>query len=368
MAQLAVGSALSACAEDDEVIVADNGDKPIGDWPADPRLRVLPPEQEALPMPDNWERALAAARGNWIYVLGDKHRLVATSFRRVFAEAQRSDLVCHQFCRFYQALAVEPLQARAEELAGAPGVLSIEAVHGRREELSSWRALRTWRRDVTYHPELPMLYNSLVHRRVVDAAKERVGRFFVGPAPDVASSLQMLASTAKFVRLGIPGVVIQIPGAPVHWSTGAAQQLGGLLANRFVTELKPANGSNPVLPPLICTTVHDTLSAFATARPELGVTPRWSYLAIAAAREIETHRTQERWSIHRDMLVASYRAHPSLVPGALQIAASLGKRLVAFGRSARSRLVAPGLAAEPPKAVCLSEAIELVEQIVRRVS
>jgi hypothetical protein len=61
---------------DVEFVVADNSDAPdiMNDFMAgvhDSRIRYLPSIDRVLPMEDNWERVMEAARGEWVVFIGD---------------------------------------------------------------------------------------------------------------------------------------------------------------------------------------------------------------------------------------------------------------------------------------------------------
>lgn len=83
LARLAAEAALVAADGDCEIVLADNSDQPVAIDSRDPRLRYLPPPPAVLSMPDNWERALAAARGEWVMLLADKYMLVQGEIGRL---------------------------------------------------------------------------------------------------------------------------------------------------------------------------------------------------------------------------------------------------------------------------------------------
>ncbi|WP_420408243.1 glycosyltransferase family 2 protein [Hoeflea sp.] len=72
----AVRHMLASGRDDFEILLGDNSDdpEPLADFvsqTADPRLRLLSPEEKPLSMQDNWERLPPHCRGEWISIIGD---------------------------------------------------------------------------------------------------------------------------------------------------------------------------------------------------------------------------------------------------------------------------------------------------------
>ena len=316
---LAVEAALRGLGPDDELVLADNGDAPL-DLPApsssDPRLRHLRPDPRPLSMPDNWERALQAARGEWLLLLADKYMLVpgALAALRRRLDAQPSlRLATYGYAVLRQALPpgrdrdpVE-LRARGGELRW-PANLGETDVRGARAQFAALYA------TLSYPRRHPMLYTALVHRDVIAAGLRR-GRYFVGSCPDVASAAQLLAACDAYLDTHLPLVMVQYPGEAAAWSTGAATVAGADLSRRFFGELGDAGRREPI-ERLVAGAILETLVAFAAARPDLAESTRvsWGEFAKQAAREIEALPLLSRPAWHLRLL-DYLRRRGALTPG-----------------------------------------------------
>lgn len=210
-----------------ELIVCDNSDGPDADSTAamirtlhDPRFRYVRTSGQ-LSMPDNWERACAEARGEYVGILTD---------RSVF----RRDALCviHDEIR----------------RTGTPLVTWYPDAYGRDPDGRQFR-----RRPVTFgryrqesakilnyflhgHPKhgtkvLPKLLNSVCHRSVLDEIRATAGRCCPPVCPDYTSGYLMLAHTDSFLLIDEGLFVLCGVG------NGSSFRRRGALADRFMKEL-----------------------------------------------------------------------------------------------------------------------------------
>jgi len=281
-----VEAALAAADSASEIVVADNSDEPL-DLPSnDARLRHLHPVGRVLSMPDNWERALAAARGQWIMLLADKYMLVPGAIRALRQlVASGHELVTYGYAVLRQQLswweAEDP-----DRLAQAGGELALppDLQPG---VVRSSVALNRLVGSVRYPSEYPMLYTAVASRRLVDDAGACAGRFFLGSCPDVASALQLLASSRSYLFTQVPVVLVQYPGEPQAWSTGGAAVAGGALLGRYLRELGPAALPDPA-ERSVSGAILETMRAVLQARADLDQGRLgWREFAKHASREIE---------------------------------------------------------------------------------
>jgi hypothetical protein len=314
MAVVAVRCALDAAGVDDEVVVADNGDAPLALDRDDHRLRVLRADRVHA-MPDNWERVIRDARGENILVISDKHRLVPGSIECLFSARDRpDDVVTYASAMFVQNVPSADVE-RADTLASAAGGLNYVTGPRRAHRRSSKEMLADWYRTMRYRPDRPMLYTSIIPRRIVDDVVRRHGRFLHGMAPDVASSFQILAETESYVETDVTAVVGHLPSWDPRWSNGASMSSGGLLASGFLREF----GSSPLgaLPPLTTSVVYQTLLVCARLRPGSAPSePRMlEEFAREAAAEVELWKRADRLALHRAIFAATQAAgaHPGSV-------------------------------------------------------
>lgn len=317
MAETAARWALRAAGSDDEVVVADNGDTPLVLAIDDVRLRVLRADR-VYSMPDNWERALSAAHGEDLILLGDRHRVVPGAIERLLAVRDTpDDVVVYSHGSFVQSVAIDQID-QVKALVNTPGTLEHVAQPGHSRKCSSREVLNDWYRTMRYTPIRPMLSTAIVPRRIVDDAVRRFGRFFHGMAPDVASGLQIAANTVTYVETDIVGVVGQHPSRDARWSNGTALATGAPLGSQFVREF----GSDPLrnLPVLNASVIYQTLAEFSRLRPDCAP-PRLlglSQFARSAAIEIESSKRPDRFRQHRALLAATQNGKVRPMPAFAQ--------------------------------------------------
>jgi glycosyltransferase involved in cell wall biosynthesis len=165
---------------------------------------------EVLPMTDNWEVGLSNARGDIVTFIGDDDGLMpdACSIAAAFFEKHDNDLLSWAPYWYFWSAYFHP-GFRNRLLANVDFNFFAEEVSSRRE-LSRVFSYRS-----TYD-RLPMIYNSFVHRRVLDRARGRLGRYFLGISPDITSGIVNAAISESFMRLSRP---LSVTGTSQH-STG----------------------------------------------------------------------------------------------------------------------------------------------------
>lgn len=356
LAELAIEAALEASDEDCEVVVADNGDAPLRIPASNRRLRHLRPEG-VLSMPENWERALRAARGEWVMLLADKYVLVprGVELLRSLATPQ-TEAVTYAYGVLRQQLNPEN-DCRTDSLRRAGGHLTWPAGVGNVCMRDAKPSLASIYATARYPRDCPMLYTALVRRSLLERAARRTGVFFVGPAPDVCSALQILAESDAYVETEWPVVMLQYPSDDARWSNGALVPGVGL-GERFWSFLAEFHAS-PLgpdgLPPLSHAVVMATLLEFRRRRPELGdlVQPSWEEFVKRASREIESHPLGRRPGLHAQLLRCSqrgrFRPHVAYLQARAALATHLPRSLLSSLLRVRRRLFpSSGSAEETP--------------------
>jgi hypothetical protein len=203
-----------------EFIVQNNGHDPAIEAVVrscgDGRIRHFA-TPKVLPMTDNWEAALSNARGDIVTFIGDDDGLMpdACSIAAAFFEKHDNDLLSWAPYWYFWS-AYFPPGFRNRLLANLDFNFFAEEVSSRRE-LSRVFSYRS-----TYD-RLPMIYNSFVHRRVLDRAYGRLGRYFLGISPDITSGIVNAAVSESFMRLSRP---LSITGTSQH-STGHTLNYSG---------------------------------------------------------------------------------------------------------------------------------------------
>ena len=223
-----VRSVLEQTWTDLEVIICDNSDDAEAAGTAavarqfdDPRVTYVRTSGQ-LSMPDNWERAIAGARGEYVGILTDRSVYYPHTLERVKAEIDRTGtLAVGWFPDHF-----------GRDSAG-------RAYRRRNVSGESWHVES--RRLIDYflhgHPKhapklLPKLMSAMCSRRVIDEVKSSpVGRICPVVCPDYTSGYLILAHTERIILLDDAMFVSCGSG------NGSAFRRRGPLAERFRRDL-----------------------------------------------------------------------------------------------------------------------------------
>jgi len=190
--------------DDYEIVVADNASSPetraVCESFSSPRLRYLRSDTP-LSMNDNWERALAAARGEWVTFLGDDDGLMPYALPEFDTLTACSPA---RAIRWHYAVYTWPCMALAAEAD------RLQVKRSTRTRLVHWRAAvaRMLRRGGT---PVPMIYYGLIHRSLVDEAR-RTGPVFAGLSPDYYSGVLFARLAGRFLDTDVPLSVAGLSG------------------------------------------------------------------------------------------------------------------------------------------------------------
>lgn len=315
-------------------------------------------------MPDNWERALEAARGDWIMLLADKYMLMPGAVEALRSLCPSAPVISYGCAVLRQSIESSELHDHAA-LGSRGGELTLPRrvdVLGLRKTAVDLGALVA---SAAYPSQYPMLYTALARRSVCDAARRASGRFFLGSCPDVASALQLLASTETWLQTTLPVVLVQYPGAPQPWSTGASTLARSELSAAFFREF---GLPRPAIERTVSGAIYATMLAFARARPGL-VLPldrAWVSFARRASWEIDGMPAAQRLVWQARLL--GYVQRDTLRPCAAfaQARAALGGMLPRSWRARRLEAVAAA-AVERRQCRDRSDAIAAVASTIRAV-
>jgi glycosyltransferase involved in cell wall biosynthesis len=211
---------------DFEVIVADNDDTTAtaemyyaGLAPLiDERFRYL--RTGGLWMSENWEAALALARGEYVYVLEDKAILHPCAFELL---AQAIEFYSPRSLVFSQTQHPGlPMLAVSEAAAMTPpGFATLPEGRQPVRQISSVRIIDSFLEDgwKLLHDEGPRAINSVCERSLIQQIQETTGRgrFFLPFAPDVTSNLLQLDLLESISRMDLQLVSF---AAHAHLSLG----------------------------------------------------------------------------------------------------------------------------------------------------
>jgi glycosyltransferase involved in cell wall biosynthesis len=149
-------------------------------------------------MTDNWEAALANARGDFITFIGDDDGLFPDACRWAAAVIDRTgaEIVSwHPYCYYWPNYLFPELRNR---------LIATVDYRNDVQVVPSQHALSRFYRFAIDYSRLPMIYNSFVRRSVVERVKAAIGRYFVGLNPDVTSGIVNAAHTGNFALLSRP--------------------------------------------------------------------------------------------------------------------------------------------------------------------
>jgi hypothetical protein len=247
----------------------------------DPRFKHFA-TSDIVTMTENWELALAHASGEYVTFIGDDDGLMPDACSIAASILEQGDLKLLSWApySYYWPQFYHP-DFRNRLLAAVNYQFTARRVASH-DELA-----RFYNYQITY-ARLPMIYNSFVHRDVIERVKARLGRYFLGGGPDVTSGIVNAALTESFIRLTRP---LTISGLSQH-STGHAYFFGApdALDTAFGRRDFGAIRTDPRLPDL--NTMHlflanDMLTVKAELFPEdPGLSLNFKGLAQAVATDI----------------------------------------------------------------------------------
>jgi glycosyltransferase involved in cell wall biosynthesis len=210
-------SALATCLDQDfdnyEVVVCDNSSAPGTEAVVHDAASLLVRyvrAPRALAMTDNWELAIAHARGEFVLVLGDDDGLMPYALRELDALARRLDapVVCWSG-GFYTWPDIA--------LPGQGGYLRVPL----RRALRMQDAVETMAAAIRFeapYVHLPTLYNAAVRRNLLEELRRRCGRVLLGRYPDVYSGFAVGHVCHRYPLVDVPMSIAGVSGG----STGVA--------------------------------------------------------------------------------------------------------------------------------------------------
>lgn len=189
-------------ADDFELVVQDNGDDDLaGQLGSDPRLRYhhcsTPLDMEA-----NFTQGVLNSRGEYVALIGDDDGVTEEAvevarwgsvrgFQAVFASG---------LAQFLWPDVVSPLYGRRFS-----GVLRIAPFDNRISYPDGESEIRKCVKSAgsNFH-SLPRVYFGIVRRDCLDVVREKCGRFFPGPTPDLAGAIAVAAIAERIVEVNYP--------------------------------------------------------------------------------------------------------------------------------------------------------------------
>ncbi|WP_310422398.1 glycosyltransferase [Chamaesiphon sp. VAR_48_metabat_135_sub] len=180
----AIQSVINQSYQDFELVISDNFStietSQVANSFEDPRIKYFR-TPERFGMADSWEFGLSKTTGTYIFVLGDDDALMPDGLELAANLIAEYDFKIISWARhFYgwSSCIVPWLQNRL-------GV-NLQQVA---EIRNSRNFLEFFYQHHSSHEELPMVYNSLIHRDIISRVKSIHGRYFHTHSPDVYSGI-----------------------------------------------------------------------------------------------------------------------------------------------------------------------------------
>lgn len=203
--------ALRTCLDQDfddyEIVVCDNHSSPatrqVVEEANSPKIRYIRSDRP-LAMSANWELAVGQAAGQFVTVLGDDDGLLPFALRELDRLIDRYDTKCVHWHRGLYTWPTIALQDDAN-LIRFPLYRKVWELDGRNE-------IRRVIRFEAGADMLPMIYNAVVHRDIIDEHRRIAGRVFPNLYPDVYTSFSFAYLAGRFLSVGVPMNVTGLSG------------------------------------------------------------------------------------------------------------------------------------------------------------
>ena len=205
--KFAIDTCLAQDFDDFEILVCNNSDGPetaeLLKTISSPKLRVIQPPK-TLSMPDNWELAVSEAKGEFIHVLGDDDALMPFALRELHRLLAGTKERAIKWSSAFYAWPDVAITADAYYLR-LPMIATKEHISFREKAA----------KVITFsncYTTLPSVYTSMVHRSVLAELRQRTGRVFRTPDPDVYTGFAVGAVTETYLSIGMPMSIAGVSG------------------------------------------------------------------------------------------------------------------------------------------------------------
>ncbi|ATX82965.1 putative O-linked N-acetylglucosamine transferase, SPINDLY family [Mariprofundus ferrinatatus] len=184
--QSAIESALNQQEFDDyEIIVMDNLSSEdtynVVSSFSDDKIKYFR-SSERLPMNENWELGFSHSQGEYVFFLGDDDAIMPDAL--VIADAlirkYQSDIVTWRKAVYWWSNSIVPFQRGRLHASLREKSISL---------MNSREMLKKYCAHKIVYDDLPGLYNSFVHRKIIDKIKSMHGRYFITQNPDASSAI-----------------------------------------------------------------------------------------------------------------------------------------------------------------------------------
>lgn len=194
--------------DDYEIIVSDNDSSPptkaVVDEAASTKVRYVR-TPGPLAMSSNWDFAVSHARGEYVLLIGDDDGLLPHALAELdrLTREQSANVVRWDPAYYTWPSFAIPDQADYLRVPLGRGLREVTAI-------DTIRAVIGFR---TLYTALPMFYNAVIHRSILDTLRQKTGRVFPHPVPDVYSGFAVAAVAGRYFSTDVPMSVAGQSGA-----------------------------------------------------------------------------------------------------------------------------------------------------------
>lgn len=194
--------------DDFEVVVCDNCGSPatrqVVEKAGSDRIVYLRSDAP-LSMSDNWEKAVAAARGEYVTVLGDDDGVLPFALKELDLLFAARPVRAVQWIRGVYSWPCCAIATEANRLAlPYPRSAEFQDGHCRIRHVVEFKEA---------FDMLPMIYNAAIRRDLLEEARSRGGRLFPSITPDVYSGFAFAYLEPKYLQLTFPLTLAGVSGA-----------------------------------------------------------------------------------------------------------------------------------------------------------
>jgi glycosyltransferase involved in cell wall biosynthesis len=187
---------------------------------------------EKLSMSDNWELALSYATGEYVFVLGDDDALMPDGLELCLKLIDQYNVKIVSWFRYqyWWPKAIVPWLRNTLHL----NLLPVAEIWNSRERLSQF-----YRSQIIFE-NLPMIYNSFIHKDIITRVKSVHGRYFMTYIPDVESGIVNAYFSEQYLyslrALSVAGLSAHSTGTSSGYSSLEAKPLKDFM-NEYKTDI-----------------------------------------------------------------------------------------------------------------------------------
>lgn len=221
-------TALDQTKDNFEVIVSDNfsqdNTRRVVDSFRDPRLKYFNTGRR-LSMCDNWDFAVAHAKGHYVIVIGDDDGILPGAIDRLqsFIRLNPSPIYYWQAHEYYWPIDDKPPAITHLAPTVPPRQMDLRKLVSFAVRWGTWR-----------YGALPLLYHSAVRKDILEKIKSRTGRVFHSTNPDVFMAFALPVFADKAVNVG-EGLTVSGRSAKSNGGSSVAKD-GEVVFQKFVRE------------------------------------------------------------------------------------------------------------------------------------